>query len=161
MNRDLKPWMPVVAWMGFIFFMSTDVGSASHTGRLIEPLLRWVRPDISLDAIGLVHLVVRKCGHLSEYAVLGVLVRRAILRSNRLPLAVWSWRAAGAAWLIATSYAVTDEFHQTFVATRTAAPGDVLIDSCGALAALCAVYLTHSLREPDELRRERSGTGGS
>lgn len=139
MQQRYRPWVPVLLWMGFIFVMSTDAGSANQTSRVIEPLLRWVKPDISIDAIALVHLLVRKCGHLSEYAVLALLVLRALMHPASLRSCSWSWRAAGVAWLMASAYALSDEFHQAFVATRTASPGDVLIDSAGALLGLAVL----------------------
>jgi VanZ family protein len=45
-------------------------------------------------------------------------------------------------WMVCAIFAAMDEFHQSFVASRTAAPGDVLIDSGGAIAGLiiCAVF---------------------
>jgi VanZ family protein len=125
--------------MGFIFVMSTDMASASHTSRIIEPLLRMIHPDITPAGIDLGHLIVRKCGHLTEYAVLAILARRALAKSAGRP--GWSWVIAGGAWAIAAGYAVTDEFHQAFVASRTSSPGDVLIDSLGAAAGLATLFL--------------------
>jgi VanZ family protein len=139
MYRDFRAWTPVVLWMGFIFLMSTDVASASHTSRIIEPLLRLLHPDITPAGLDLGHLIARKCGHLSEYAVLALLARRALAKSAAGT--GWSWPAVAGAWAIATAYAVTDEFHQAFVASRTSSAGDVLIDAIGAAAGLAAWFL--------------------
>ncbi len=49
------------------------------------------------------------------------------------------WRWAVLAWLVAVTWAGLDEFHQTFVASRTGSPIDVMIDATGALAGL-ALY---------------------
>ena len=125
-------WGPVVLWMGLIFWGSTDALSASRTSRFLGPFLRWLVPGISAGTEGRVRFVIRKGGHVSEYAVLALLLARA-LRSGTdpgSPRAHRSW--AWGAWGAATAYACTDEFHQSFHATRQASLVDVAIDSMGA-----------------------------
>jgi hypothetical protein len=51
MRRFLKYWLPALAWMSLIFLLSTDVGSATNTSRFIEPILRWLIPNISPEAV--------------------------------------------------------------------------------------------------------------
>jgi VanZ family protein len=132
--------MPVIAWMLLIFAGSTDALSAEQTSRFLVPFLRWLDPAISFATIAAIQLVIRKLGHLTEYAVLALLLWRAL----RVP---WNrdirpmWKTAGAVLLIATVYAAFDEFHQSFVPSRTAALGDVMIDACGALAAVAICLL--------------------
>jgi VanZ family protein len=130
----LKFWLPVLAWMIFIFIGSTDLLSGEHTSRFIGPFVRWFAPNISDATIGSIQLVVRKCGHLTEYAVLAALLYRALGQGGKLrPL------PAFVVFLAAAIYAALDEFHQSFVATRTASPWDVTIDCLGALIGL-ALY---------------------
>lgn len=148
-----KPWVPVVAWMGFIFWMSTDFGSASHTSQVLEPLVYWIKPDATPDQFDFVHFCVRKAAHLSEYAVLGLLVLRAVRLSVFRSERTWSWRVAGLALLICSAYAASDEFHQTFNASRTPSPIDVLIDTCGAGLAIGAASL--AARQTSDSRRAR------
>jgi VanZ family protein len=126
----LKSWLPVLAWMIFIFVGSTDLLSAAHTSRFIGPFFRWFSPDMSDATISSIQLVVRKCGHLAEYAILAVLLCRAWRRS-----APWS------AFVIATLYATLDEFHQSFVTARTGSPWDVVIDCLGAALGLLLFIL--------------------
>jgi VanZ family protein len=87
-------------------------------------------------------VVLRKLAHFTEYAVLTVLWWRA-LRG----LGIRFGRALAAAIAISLAYAVTDEFHQTFVDGRNGTPADVLIDSAG-IAAATAVILLLRLRAP-------------
>lgn len=130
-----KYWIPVIAWMAVIFAASGDMMSAEHTSRFIGPFLRWFAPDISPATIASVQFFVRKAAHLTEYAILGALLVRAILvRKERM-----SARYAVAIWLVAVAWAALDEFHQSFVASRTGAPADVMIDAIGALIGL-AMY---------------------
>lgn len=138
MLRACKAWLPVLFWMGFIFTMSTDLGSADHTSRLIGPLLHWLLPHASAETVDQLHFLTRKGGHLTEYAILALLLRRAI-GSDGL-------KSLGLAWLIAAAYAVTDEFHQSLVPGRTPALGDVLIDTSGAFMALALSAAWQRLR---------------
>jgi VanZ family protein len=147
MLRAHKHWLPVVLWMGVIFAMSTGLGASDNTSRIIEPLLRWLLPHSPPETIGFMHFLIRKLGHLSEYAVLGLLARRAMaITLDPQNPARAGWKAAGFALLIAAAYAATDEFHQSFVPGRTPALGDVLIDTSGACIALIAVELWRKSR---------------
>jgi VanZ family protein len=74
-------------------------------------------------------LVTRKLAHFGEYFALTGLWWWA-LRTR-----VGARRALPIAMAIAFGYAISDEFHQTFVSGRTGTPRDVLIDSAGILAA--------------------------
>ncbi len=132
----LKYWLPVLAWMTFIFIGSTDLLSAEHTSRYIGPFLRWLAPNISDGTIASIQLVVRKCAHVTEYAILAALLYRAA-RSHRE-------RVVAFAFIVAALYAVLDEFHQSFVATRTASLWDVAIDCLGALLGLTIYRLVRS-----------------
>ncbi len=94
----------------------------------------------SLDSgLGLLDTIGRKLLHFAEYALLCLLWWRPLARV--LP----ARRAILVAFAIASAYAVTDEFHQTFVEGRHGTPVDWLIDTAGA--ALAATWL---------LRRERA-----
>ena len=96
----LKLWLPVLAWMAFIFVGSTDLLSAEHTSRFIGPFLRWFAPDVSDATIVSVQLVVRKCGHLTEYAILAALLYRAFRRSRPSAIALCFMIAAVYAALV-------------------------------------------------------------
>ena len=137
-RRFLRHWLPVLVWMVLIFVGSTDLMSAEQTSRIIAPLLRWLKPNISVEAIAQVQFFVRKGAHLSEYAILALLLWRALRIT--VPQANMSI-LAGIVLLASAVFAVSDEFHQSFVASRTASPVDVLIDICGALIALALCSL--------------------
>ncbi len=147
MLRAHKHWLPVILWMGVIFAMSTGLGASDNTSRIIEPLLRWLLPHSPPENITLMHFLIRKLAHLSEYAVLGLLTRRATgITLNPQHPARAGWKAAGLALLIAAAYAATDEFHQVFVPGRTPALGDVMIDASGAFLALLVAELWRKYR---------------
>ena len=136
----LKYWLPVLVWMIFIFVGSTDLLSAEHTSRFIAPFLRWFSPDVSDATIASVQLVVRKCGHLTEYAILAALLLRAL-------------RVVGPALIVAAIFAGLDEFHQSFVASRTASLSDVAIDCAGALMGLAIYSLFRNRKSKFENRK--------
>ena len=140
--RDLlKAWLPVVLWMTLIFWGSTDVMSAEQTSRFLVPFLRWLNPDISPAALAKAHFLLRKTAHVTEYAILAGLLFRG-WRSVLTDL----WGRSTAALVGAMLFAVSDEFHQSFTASRTGSLGDVLFDSSGALIGviLCAIFASRT-----------------
>ena len=129
---------PVICWMVAIFFASTDEFSSAKTASILEPFLRWCFPHISRAHVELCHLLVRKAGHLSEYAILGLLLARAFSASGHLFLRR-RWFAVSLSLI--TVYALSDEYHQSFVPSRTASIYDSLIDIAGGLMALGLIAL--------------------
>jgi VanZ family protein len=77
------------------------------------------QPDLT-TGLGIWDTILRKLAHMVEYAIFGALLLRAL----SVPV---SAVAAGVA------YAITDEFHQSFVPGRSASPDDVAIDAVGVL----------------------------
>ena len=148
----VRYWMPVIAWMTLIFIASTDLMSGQQTSRFIGPFLLWLISDISPEGIAAVQLLVRKAAHVTEYAVLAMLVFRA-LSGGRSRTALQPWIVLG----IAALYAALDELHQSFVASRTGSPRDVAIDIFGALLGVL-IYCWFSRRTPDRAQplRERA-----
>jgi len=139
-NREPTPhsgrvwrYLPLLFWMALIFLASTSELSASNTNLVLQPLLRWFFPHISDERISLVHVIVRKSGHFAEYAILGFLAGRAFISSGHRRLRQ-SWFLA--ALVLVCVYALSDEYHQSFVPSRTASIYDSLIDTVGGLAAL-------------------------
>lgn len=136
----LKYWLPVLLWMAVIFSGSGDSKSSSHSSRIIVPLMRWMVPDISSENLDLVVLLVRKCAHLTEYAMLAWLCWRALRRPVKHDRRPWSWRLAGGAILFVALYAASDEWHQTFVPNREGCVRDVLIDTTGAVLGMALLW---------------------
>lgn len=122
-RRALWQWGPVVAWMVLIFALSAQQG------------LR-VSSDATVDG------PVRHLAHVVTYAVLAVLLLRALAGDGPTP------RLAAIAALMSLLYGVTDEIHQTFVPTRTGQPLDLVWDGMGALLGPTAVLLWHRFRGP-------------
>ena len=143
LREILKAWLPVVLWMTLMIFGSTDLMSAEHTSRFLTPFLRWLNPDISPAAIAVAHLLLRKAAHVIEYAILSGLLFRALR-----DLIGGFWRRAAVALVPALIFAAADEYHQSFIPSRTSSLGDVFVDYGGAIVgiAICRVIRLALLR---------------
>ena len=137
--RFVRYWMPAIVWMAIIFLGSTDMLSAEHTSRILAPFLRWIDPQISLVALNAIQLGIRKLGHLTEYAILAMLLWRALRGGIRWQMKMSILFLVAA--LGSAIFAASDEFHQSFVPSRTASPNDVMIDICGALVGLSICWV--------------------
>ena len=142
---------PLVAWACFVLFASTASFSASNTSRIIRPLLLWLFPDISEAALASAHLLVRKAAHFSEYAVLALLAARAFRTSQVEKLRRLWWPAAFA---LVACVALVDEYHQSFLPSRTGTIYDSLLDAAGGAAALACAALWLSRK------RRKAGAAG-
>jgi VanZ family protein len=139
----LKYWLPVLVWLAIIYSASGDRSSGQHSSRIIAPIVRWFVPDISQKKLDAIVHAVRKTAHVTEYAILALLLFRALAKLARFvppEPSPFPRRAALFAFAIAVLYAMTDEFHQTFVPSRTGQASDVFIDSFGAAAGLLALW---------------------
>ncbi|OPY84401.1 MAG: VanZ like family protein [Syntrophus sp. PtaU1.Bin208] len=141
----LKYWLPILIWMGVIFGMSTGAFSADHTSRIIGPLLHLLFPGLPEQDIELFHGMIRKAGHVSEYFILGLLFFRAV-RGNSSRR--WRLRWALTAILAVVLFALSDEYHQSWVASRTASLVDVSIDAAGGVLSQIGILLKEKLFGP-------------
>ncbi len=149
-------WLALALWMGLIFAMSAMPGdiSGEQSGTVVRILLA-VRnlflPNAPLGAQTLARMewVVRKGAHMTEYAVLALLARRAFHLSGARHPALY-------ALALSVAYAASDEYHQRFVGGRGPSPVDVMIDATGATLALIARRLLARLKpaKPASNRRE-------
>lgn len=132
MRKFTVYWLPVLVWMIVIFAFS----SRSDLPKMPEPLLQ---------------TVIAKAAHISEYAILAILLFRAFGQAEK-GKAIFSARFQIA--LLATiAYGASDEFHQSFTPGRTPSPIDVMIDSFGALLGLSIVHiLLRTVKAPALLR---------
>ena len=113
MRKKLALWLPLGIWCGVIFFLSSIPSYGDS-----DDLLRWF---------------FSKMAHVVEYAVLGRLVQRAWDGS----FAKKDGKAWVAALIFSAAYAMSDEYHQSFVVGRHCSGYDVLLDSLAAFLGLC------------------------
>ena len=133
----LKHWWPALVWAVVISGFSTGAFTSDNTGHFILPVLRFFLPHASIETLESLHFIVRKCGHLTEYFILSLLILRGIRAGAKGMRLRWALLTI----LLVAGYASLDEFHQSFVPGRTAAVGDVLIDTSGGAVALIVATL--------------------
>jgi len=133
-------WLPVILWMGVIFWMSTGMFSSEHTSRFIVPILHFLFPSLLPQDVNMIHEVIRKAGHVTEYFILGLFLFRAFRHGS---LQKWRlrWTIYSVIWVVL--YAMSDEFHQSSVVARNASFVDIGIDSMGGILSQIAITLWH------------------
>lgn len=121
--RIVKMWNQVFGW--------------KHSGPELEQMAQKIEYPV------------RKAAHMSEYAVLALLIFQALTafdrKKNRGCMALG----------ITAAYAATDEFHQLFVPGRAGRVTDVLIDSAGAFLALLAIHIILYYHKSEIRNRKR------
>ncbi|MBU1255741.1 VanZ family protein [Patescibacteria group bacterium] len=112
MKTKIRNWSLVFLWACFIFFLSHQ-------------------PDLKSNLSGNLDFILRKIAHITEYAVLTFLLIRALseYKLSNYQVLIWSM-------FLAIFYAVSDEYHQTFVLLRQGSVRDVLIDSIGIFSVI-------------------------
>ncbi len=139
LRRDrLWRYVPLVLWILFISFASTAEFSAVNTSTVLRPLVLWFLPTLNEAQLATVHFLLRKLGHFTEYAILAYLARRAFISSSRDLLGRYWFQWAV---LLIVVYALLDEFHQSFVPSRTASIYDSAIDVAGGITVLVILKL--------------------
>jgi VanZ family protein len=141
-------WLPVLLWLGAIAAFSTDTFSSAHTGSILRKIIHAVYGPISSHQFEQLHFFVRKTAHFTVYGILSwlaFLAWRATLPSPRRWTPGWS----GLAMTVVFVAASLDEFHQTFVPSRTGSSRDVMLDLIGALffQIMIAIFLRERQRE--------------
>ncbi|MCH4890301.1 VanZ family protein [Acidaminobacter sp. JC074] len=127
-NKTIIAWIYVVGWMVAIFFLSSQVASASNSLSLsvtnrIQSLFSIILPDVNLI---ISNHDIRKLAHFVVFAVLGFLLANAFIKSN-----INVYRSLIYSGILIVMYSIGDELHQRFVPGRGPGLGDVLIDIAG------------------------------
>lgn len=138
-SRLLRAWWPAASWIGLIGLESTDYLSSENTGNLLFGLLTGVFGQIDIHDFQIWHHYLRKTGHVVVYGILSLLLLRA-WRATLSGTRRWDWRPAIFAWLATAAVAAMDEWHQTFIPSRTGTIWDVALDSAAGLGFLLAAY---------------------
>jgi VanZ family protein len=125
--------LPPLCWTGLIAYFGGGQWGGAHTAAWLGPLLRMLLPAASPEALATGHLLIRKAGHVFEYAVLAGLWRRGL---------GGGWAPLGLAVLTAG----LDELRQSFTPGRVGSVADVLLDGVAAASALGLTALRARLR---------------
>ena len=137
-KKKLILWILIFVWMITIFMFSAQNGDESSElsqGFLRTFILRFTPDNISEDIINMMEYIIRKCAHMTEYAVFGILVFYQI---KLYRLFEKEWNRIVMAVICVMIYASTDEIHQLFVGGRSGRFTDVLIDTAGGFIGILA-----------------------
>lgn len=126
-------FLPPLCWTGLIAYFGGGQWGGARTAAWLGPLLRALLPTASLEELATAHLLIRKAGHVIEYAVLAGLWRRGL---------GGAWGPLG----LAVSTACLDELRQWFTPGRAGSMADVLLDGAAAATALGLIALRARLR---------------
>lgn len=163
----LKPlsFLPAILMMYLIFTFSAQTGEVSGnlsykiSYQIVETKNEVLNLGMSYDELAYeadrIHYYVRKAAHMTEYFLLAIAIS--------FPLYVyrvrgfWLMLLAG---IVCVGFAGLDEYHQSFVAARTASLKDVGIDSIGAFVGILLVqaFCWSTLHSPSRRRKKRSGS---
>ena len=124
---------PVIFWAAAIFIQSS-------MSDIITPDLGFSMQD--------------KFGHLIVYAILGLLLIRALLYQPNQSIYD---KAGWLTFLIGSGYAISDEIHQSFVPGRSADVEDVIADIIGIAIVLCIFYIRKLIRQQREKKYLKFG----
>jgi VanZ family protein len=131
-------YLPLILWIGGIFFLSSDRGSFANTLRYVTSFFKFISPKTEAGKVRNYNLYFRKICHFSGYAILAWLAARVFHHSS----VTW----LNEFWYIFTFLTVliiasADEFKQSFYPSREGAPMDVMIDCAGGLTMILLFWL--------------------
>ena len=140
-HHVLKAWIAAILWLIVICIESSAWLSAHNTSRILYPVLHFLF-GIAHARFEHLHIYIRKGGHVFGYGLLSILLFRAWRET--LPLArnpKWALRWASIAVIGTALVASLDEWHQSFLPSRTGTPWDVLLDTSAGIGAQILVVL--------------------
>jgi VanZ family protein len=150
----LKAWIAAVLWLILIAIESSALLSAHNTSRFLFPLLHFIF-GMDWDHFEVWHFFIRKTGHVVGYAILSTLLFRAWRATLPAMADVrWAPRWATIAVLGTALVASLDEWHQSFLPSRTGRWQDVALDTCAGIAAQIIIYVVWKMRPSKNPYRE-------
>jgi len=140
-HEVLKAWIAAILWLIVIAIESTSYLSSANTSRILYPVLHFLfgldHPEFEIW-----HGYIRKAGHVFGYGLLCILLFRAFRSNLRAPGGPeWTLRWASIAVFGTALVAGLDEWHQTFLPSRTGRWQDVVLDTSAGIAAQVLLFL--------------------
>ena len=147
-NEVRKTWIAALLWLVLIAIESTDWLSSSGTSRILYPIFHFLT-GVDPIRFEVWNYFIRKAGHVCGYFGLSLLLYRSWRAT--IPLAErrrWSVKWSRIAFFMTTLVACLDEWHQTYIPSRSGDVKDVLLDSSAALAAQLVILAVLRGRGP-------------
>ena len=136
-----REWIPAGIWLAVIALESTGLASASNTSWILYPIFHFLT-GVDREHFFYWNHLIRKIGHFVGYGLLTFLLFRAWRAT--LPVAGaarWAWRWARMSFLLTVLVATLDEWHQSYLPSRTGRWQDVVLDSSAALCVQIVIWL--------------------
>jgi VanZ family protein len=144
--RKVWAWLPTLIWLSVLALFSTDTFSAEHTGSVLMKVLHALFGRIPAHRFQQIHFFIRKAAHFGSYGLLGALAFFS-WRATWPAAPRWMFRWSALALLLVAAAAALDEFHQTFVSSRTGTVRDVVLDLAGAIFFQAAIAICLGWRQ--------------
>jgi VanZ family protein len=135
----VRAWWPAAVWICLIALESTDSFSSEHTGNMLYWLLTRVGSHIDFYKFLVFHHYLRKAGHVVGYGMLGLLLLRGWRETFGHAQALLR-RTSLLSWLGTAFVASMDEWHQSYIPSRTGTWRDVVLDSAAGFVFLLVAY---------------------
>lgn len=158
----MKKWISRIAsavltigWMTVIFGFSGQNKEESEglSARIVNWLLSvFTKEPVSEQVKDTLTFFVRKCAHMTEFAILALLILWVVVSWTKLR----GRKAVITALAVSVAFAATDEIHQTFVDGRAGRVYDVIIDSIGAFCGLLLCSLITRCKKAKEKSSDNS-----
>jgi VanZ family protein len=147
----LKTWIAAALWLGLILAESTSFASAENTGHILYPLLHLLF-GVSKAHFPAWHFFIRKAGHFVGYFTLSLLLFRSWRATFPSSTVCWTMQWARISFFMTALVASLDEWHQTYLPSRTGTVHDVLLDSSAALIAQITLFVILRSRTPEQVQ---------
>ena len=141
MNNKILNIILLILWLGTIFFFSSQNSEdTTNTSSKLDFIINIIVKDESKKDEA--RFIVRKIAHFTEYFILALLVLNVVK----------DYKTIDYKWLLfilimCIIYAISDEYHQSFVDGRVSSIKDVIIDSCGSLLSLICYKVIRILKK--------------
>lgn len=141
----------VITWMIVIFMFSNQVATESTkltedlTNNVIDVVDKDINEEGRNNIIEYIFVPLRKSAHFFVYFILGILIYSLLIEhkfKHKFMLTL----------ILVLLYAITDEFHQTFIPGRSAAIKDVFIDLSGGMVGTSLIILFYKIKNKIKLR---------
>ncbi len=136
----VRAWWPAAVWIGLIALESTDSFSSRNTGTVLYAILTRLFGNINFYKFLVFHHYLRKTGHVVGYGMLSLLLLRG-WRATFGHAQALLWRTTLLSWLGTVLVAAMDEWHQSYIPSRTGTVRDVALDTVAGVAFLMVAYL--------------------
>ena len=144
-KRIVRVWLPSAAWLTIIALESSNLGSGEHTARILYPIFHFLFA-MEPARFAVWHILLRKTGHFVGYFILSVLLFRSWRATFPRLSTYWCMQWATLAFLSTALVATLDEWHQSFLPSRTGTWRDVVLDSGAALVAQIVLFATARIK---------------